>query len=192
MTTDPNWLKSITESYKQEVSESPRNLQEEAENLYNLVETIQTALNADFTEEQVSALINMFESDSPRKAASRAAKKSDNIINDVSRHAGDAGGTHLETGPWDDSGHYDKLLRKSGKTFKSYKQAANELQGHVEDAANDGKFDEDGDYEVTSRATRDYPEESDRSQEAEDRINDSVKEFKNHLHKKLGLKGKKK
>jgi len=61
MTTDPNWLKSITESYRQEVSQSARNLQEEAENLYNLVETIQTALNADFTEEQVDALINMFE-----------------------------------------------------------------------------------------------------------------------------------
>ena len=42
MTTDPNWLKSITESYTQEVSESARNLQEEVENLYNLIETIHT------------------------------------------------------------------------------------------------------------------------------------------------------
>ncbi len=63
MTTDPNWLKSITESYTQEVSESARNLQEEAENLYNLVETIQTALDVDLTEEQVDALINVFEMD---------------------------------------------------------------------------------------------------------------------------------
>ena len=63
MTTDPNWLKSITESYTQEVSESARNLQEKAEDLYNLVETIQTALNVDLTEEQVSALINVFEMD---------------------------------------------------------------------------------------------------------------------------------
>ena len=61
MTTDPNWLKSITESYRQEVSESARNLQEKAEDLYNLVETIQTALQVDLTEAQVSALINMFE-----------------------------------------------------------------------------------------------------------------------------------
>lgn len=60
MTTDPNWLKSITESYRQEVSESSRNLQEEAENLYNLVETIQTALQVDLTEEQVDALIKQF------------------------------------------------------------------------------------------------------------------------------------
>lgn len=60
MTTDPNWLKSITESYRQEVSESARNLQEEAENLYNLIETIQTALNIDLTEEQVDALIKQF------------------------------------------------------------------------------------------------------------------------------------
>ena len=63
MTTDPNWLKSITESYTQEVSESARNLQEEAENLYNLIETIQTALNVDLTEAQVDALINVFEMD---------------------------------------------------------------------------------------------------------------------------------
>ena len=62
MTTDPNWLKSITESYRQEVSESARNLQEEAEDLYNLVETIQTALNVDLTEEQVDALIEAFRS----------------------------------------------------------------------------------------------------------------------------------
>ena len=62
MTTDPNWLKSITESYTQEVSESARNLQEEAENLYNLVETIQTALNVDLTEAQVDALIEAFRS----------------------------------------------------------------------------------------------------------------------------------
>ena len=60
MTTDPNWLKSITESYTQEVSESARNLQEEAEDLYNLVETIQTALNVDLTEAQVDALIEAF------------------------------------------------------------------------------------------------------------------------------------
>jgi Ca2+-binding EF-hand superfamily protein len=60
MTTDPNWLKSITESYRQEVSESARNLQEEAEDLYNLVETIQTALNIDLTEEQVDSLIKQF------------------------------------------------------------------------------------------------------------------------------------
>lgn len=58
MTTDPNWLKSITESYRQEVSESARNLQEEAEDLYNLVETIQTALQVDLTEAQVKALIS--------------------------------------------------------------------------------------------------------------------------------------
>lgn len=58
MTTDPNWLKSITESYTQEVSESARNLQEKAEDLYNLVETIQTALNVDLTEAQVDALIS--------------------------------------------------------------------------------------------------------------------------------------
>ena len=187
MTTDPNWLKSITESYTQEVSESARNLQEEVENLYNLIETIQTALQVDLTEEQVSALINMFESDSPRKAASRAVKKSDNIINDVSRAAGDAGGTHLETGPWDDSGHYEKLLKKSGKTFKKYGQAAKHLLGHVEDAANDGKFDQDGDYEVTSRATRDYPEEGDRSADATERIDGQVADFKKHLHKKLDI-----
>ena len=60
MTTDPNWLKSITESYTQEVSESARNLQKEAEDLYNLVETIQTALQVDLTEEQVDALIKKF------------------------------------------------------------------------------------------------------------------------------------
>jgi hypothetical protein len=51
MTTDPNWLKSLTESYRQEVSESARNLQEEADQIMNLVETIQTALNVDLTEE---------------------------------------------------------------------------------------------------------------------------------------------
>ena len=60
MTTDPNWLKSITESYTQEVSQSARNLQEKAETLYNLVETIQTALQVDLTEEQVDALIKKF------------------------------------------------------------------------------------------------------------------------------------
>ena len=62
MTTDPNWLKSLTESYKQEVSESARNLQEEADQIMNLVETIQTALNVDLTEEQVDALIEAFRS----------------------------------------------------------------------------------------------------------------------------------
>jgi len=60
MTTDPNWFKSITESYKQEVSESARNLQ--AEDLYNLVETIQTALQVDLTETQVDSLIEAFRS----------------------------------------------------------------------------------------------------------------------------------
>jgi len=62
MTTDPNWLKSITESYRQEVSESARNLQEEADQIMNLVETIQTALNVDLTEAQVDALIEAFRS----------------------------------------------------------------------------------------------------------------------------------
>jgi len=62
MTIDPNWLKSLTESYKQEVSESARNLQEEADQIMNLVETIQTALNVDLTEEQVNALIEAFRS----------------------------------------------------------------------------------------------------------------------------------
>ena len=62
MTTDPNWLKSITESYKQEISESARNLQEEADEIMNLVETIQTALNVDLTEAQVDALIEAFRS----------------------------------------------------------------------------------------------------------------------------------
>jgi len=62
MTTDPNWLKSLTESYKQEVSESVRNLQEEADQMFNLIETIQTALNVDLTEEQVDALIEAFRS----------------------------------------------------------------------------------------------------------------------------------
>ena len=62
MTTDPNWLKSLTESYKQEVSQSARNLQEEADQIMNLVETIETALNVDLTEEQVDALIEAFRS----------------------------------------------------------------------------------------------------------------------------------
>ena len=62
MTTDPNWLESLTESYRQQVSESARNLQEEAEDLYNLVETIQTALQVDLTEAQVDALIEAFRS----------------------------------------------------------------------------------------------------------------------------------
>jgi len=62
MTTDPNWLKSLTESYKQEVSQSARNLHEEADQMFNLIETIETALDVDLSEAQVDALIEAFRS----------------------------------------------------------------------------------------------------------------------------------
>ena len=58
MTTDPKWLEILSESYTQEVSESARNLQEEADQIYTLIETIETALDVDLTESQVDALIS--------------------------------------------------------------------------------------------------------------------------------------
>ena len=195
MTTDPNWLKSITESYTQEVSESARNLQEEAENLYNLVETIQTALNADFTEEQVDALINMFESDSPRKAASRAAKKEKNIIDVAGDHAAKLS-DHITTGPGlDDSGYWDKVLRdhsaKNGQ-ITSHKHAARVITDHLKGLHLDGELYGEGDV-GTIPGTHEYPaEDDDPSPEADERITDEIKSFKGELHKKLGIMGKKK
>ena len=58
MTTDPKWLAILSESYTQEVSESARNLQEEADQIYTLIETIETALGVDLNEQQVDALIS--------------------------------------------------------------------------------------------------------------------------------------
>ncbi len=195
MTTDPNWLKSITESYTQEVSESARNLQEEAENLYNLVETIQTALNADFTEEQVDALINMFESDSPRKAASRAVKKENNIIDVACTHAANLS-DHITTGKGlDDSGYWDKVLRDHSAEhgqITSHKHAARVITDHLSDLHSDGELYDEDDV-PTIPGTRDYPaEDGDPSPEADERIRDEMKSFKGELHKKLGIMGKKK
>ena len=58
MTTDPKWLETLSESYTQEVSQSVRNLHEEADQIYNIIESIQTALQVDLTEAQVDALIS--------------------------------------------------------------------------------------------------------------------------------------
>jgi len=195
MTTDSNWLKSITESYRQEVSESARNLQEEAENLYNLVETIQTALQVDLTEEQVDALINMFESDSPRKEASRAAKKEKNIIDVASDHAAKLS-DHITTGPGlDDSGYWDKVLRDHSAEhgqITSHKHAARVITDHLLDLHSDGELYDEDDV-PTIPGTRDYPaEDGDPKPEADERIRDEMKSFKGELHKKLGITGKKK
>ena len=71
MTTDPKWLEILSESYTQEVSQSVRNLHEEADQMFNLIETIETALDVDLTEAQVDALISAL---SESRRTSRVAR----------------------------------------------------------------------------------------------------------------------
>ena len=83
MTTDPNWLEIVSESYTQEVSESARNLQEEADQIYTLIETIETALDVDLTESQVDALISaLSESQRTARVLDSAERKRNISYND--------------------------------------------------------------------------------------------------------------
>ena len=137
----------------------------------------------------------MFESDSPRKAASRALKKENNIINVAGTHAANLS-DHITTGPGlDDSGYWDKVLRDHSAQngpITSHKHAARVITDHLGDLHSDFKLYGEGDV-GTIPGTYEYPaEDDDPSPEADERITDEIKSFKDALHKKLGITGKKK
>ena len=188
MTTDPNWLKSITESYKQEVSESARNLQEKAEDLYNLVETIQTALNVDLTEAQVDALIEAFRSTlnphtgghtqgllrsiwsrvGGKSMSSKNRAKQSKIHGEIDTHNDyiDRQNTEIEAKNKEvqadhDSSNQSVLAAHAARTPRdtSKKRSADGGRGHYESQGEwDDRYDPDGSWEKI----RDHEKERDR------------------------------
>jgi hypothetical protein len=141
MTTDPNWLKSITESYTQEVSESARNLQEKAEDLYNLVETIQTALQVDLTEAQVQALISAL-SEAKTGLSQRALELYyTNASNDRADNKWKQGWNyamnHAQGSTPERDAELKTLYHKSGKRDKGMRRAIRSIIAKVKDGEGD-------------------------------------------------------
>ena len=141
MTTDPNWLKSITESYKQEVSESARNLHEEADQIYNIIESIQTALQVDLTEAQVQALIFAL-SEAKTGLSQRTLERyymgasSDSDINSWKSGWRDAMNTARGSTPERDA-ELKTLEHKRGKRDKGMRRAIRGIIAKVRDGEGD-------------------------------------------------------
>ena len=186
MTTDPNWLEIVSELYTQEVSQSARNLHEEADQIYTLIETIETALGVDLNEQQVESLIlelSRRNRDTPRKKAAREAKRARNTDNDV---LDQVYGAMEDILPNSGGLHPERILKRPfAPANRGYTPRIDRIIGAAHDLADEGGFDPEGAV-PSIPATYEYPaEDGDPSQRVIDDRTELLGDFEKRLRKKL-------